>query len=42
MRHSAIATTMNVYGGALTAEQRQFNNAVNQKLFAIHAAVGSE
>jgi integrase len=38
MRHSAIATTMNVYGGALTAEQRQFNSAVNAKLFETQAA----
>lgn len=39
MRHSAISTTMNTYGGALSAEQRQFNNAVNQKLFGNQAAM---
>ncbi|HEX4320706.1 MAG TPA: site-specific integrase [Acidobacteriaceae bacterium] len=38
MRHSSIATTMNVYGGALTPEKRKYSAAVNRKLFGSQAA----
>ena len=40
MRHSAIATTFNVYGKALAPEKREANNRVVELLLAATADSG--